>query len=103
MILASILEQICAGDTSHIVQIPPSWHQGRTAYGGLSAALAYQAAKLAEADLPPLQSAQIAFAGPLAGEVTITASTLRRGTQHRLYKKRNRERTKRCQGNRAKL
>jgi len=79
MNLASILEQITAGDTNHTVQIPPTWHQGRTAYGGLSAALAYQAAKLIETDLPPLQSAQIAFAGPLAGEVEITAETLRRG------------------------
>jgi len=59
--------------------IPADWLQGRTAYGGLSAALALHAAQGIEPDLPPLRSAQIAFIGPLAGEVTVTATKLRRG------------------------
>jgi len=59
--------------------IPTDWLQGRTSYGGLSAALALHAAMLAEPDLPPLRSAQIAFIGPLSGEVTVTATKLRRG------------------------
>lgn len=59
--------------------IPEDWKQGRTAYGGLSAALALHAAMLAEPDLPPLRSAQIAFIGPLSGDVTVTATKLRRG------------------------
>lgn len=79
MNLASLLAQFRVGATSHKISIPPSWHQGRTSYGGLSSVLAYQAAKLADADLPPLQSAQIAFVGPLAGDVEVTATVLRRG------------------------
>ena len=79
MNLALLLDQILPGADSHHIAIPPSWHQGRTAYGGLSTVLAYQAAKLADADLPPLQSAQIAFVGPLAGEVEVTVAVLRRG------------------------
>lgn len=59
--------------------IPEDWKQGRTAYGGLSAALALHAAMRAEPDLPPLRSAQIAFIGPLAGGVAVTAAKLRRG------------------------
>lgn len=59
--------------------IPADWAQGRTAYGGLSAALALHAAMQAEPELPPLRSAQIAFIGPLAGAVTVTAAKLRRG------------------------
>ncbi len=59
--------------------IPEDWKQGRTAYGGLSAALALDAAMRVEPDLPPLRSAQIAFIGPLAGAVTVTATKLRRG------------------------
>lgn len=59
--------------------IPEDWKQGRTAYGGLSAALALHAAMQAEPDLPPLRSAQIAFIGPLSGDVTVTATKLRRG------------------------
>jgi acyl-CoA thioesterase len=79
MNLVDILAQFQPGQSRHIVSIPTSWHQGRTAYGGLSATLAYQAAKLAAPDLPPLLSAQIAFSGPLAGEVEISTSILRRG------------------------
>lgn len=53
--------------------------QGRTAYGGASAALALIAAKAAFPDPPPLRSVQIAFVGPLSGEVRMTPSLLRRG------------------------
>ena len=59
--------------------IPDSWLQGRTAYGGASAAIALMAAKAANSELPPLRSAQIAFVGPLAGDVTVTPQLLRRG------------------------
>ena len=79
MNLATLLGQFHAGDILHKIDIPPSWHQGRTAYGGLSTVLAYQAAKLTDTNLPPLQSAQIAFVGPLAGKVDVTATMLRRG------------------------
>lgn len=79
MNLASLLAQFQSGAATHNIAIPPSWHQGRTSYGGLSSVLAYQAARLTGEDLPPLQSAQIAFVGPLANEVEVTAKVLRRG------------------------
>ena len=60
-------------------EIPANWLQGRTAYGGLSAALALDAAVRLADDLPPLRSAQIAFIGPLSGKVNVTATLLRRG------------------------
>jgi acyl-CoA thioesterase len=60
--------------------IPESWHQGRTAYGGLTAALALHAARLAGgADLPPLRSVQVSFVGPVYGEIEARARVLRRG------------------------
>ena len=59
--------------------VPETWLQGRTAYGGLSAALALHAAMGADADLPPLRSALVAFVGPLSGEITVRAELLRRG------------------------
>jgi len=59
--------------------IPADWMQGRTSYGGLSAALALHAAMACEPDLPPLGSALISFIGPLAGDVSVTARKLRRG------------------------
>ena len=59
--------------------IPESWLQGRTAYGGLSTALALHAAQHSDEDLPPLRSAQVAFIGPLSGDIVIRAMRLRRG------------------------
>lgn len=59
--------------------IPDNWLQGRTAYGGLSTALALHVAKASEENLPPLRSAQVSFVGPLAGPITVRASRLRRG------------------------
>jgi len=59
--------------------IPETWLQGRTSYGGLSAALALHAAQVSDEDLPPLRSALVAFIGPLSGDIVIRASRLRRG------------------------
>ncbi len=59
--------------------IPESWMQGRTTYGGLSAALCLVAAERAFPDLPPLRSANISFVGPVGGAVEGRASALRRG------------------------
>jgi acyl-CoA thioesterase len=59
--------------------IPDAWLQGRTSYGGLSAALALHAAQCSDVDLPPLRSALVAFVGPLSGDVVIRATRLRRG------------------------
>jgi len=59
--------------------IPLEWMQGRTSYGGLSTALALEAARRADRDLPPLRSATVNFVGPLAGEVEVRAKVLRRG------------------------
>lgn len=79
MNLAQTLASLVPADTGWAVTIPSGWMQGRTAYGGLSSALAHHAARLAVPDAPPLRSAQVAFVGPLAGEVTISCDLLRRG------------------------
>jgi len=80
MNLSQMLAQISPNtDNIHPVTIDPTWHQGRTAFGGLSTALAYKAATMNAEDLPPLQSAQIAFAGPISGDVTVKTQLLRRG------------------------
>ena len=61
------------------VNVPPQWHQGRTAYGGLSTALALSAVLGQDGDLPPLRSTQIAMIAPLYGEVEVRARIVRRG------------------------
>ena len=77
--IADILAAAERHDAGFRTTVPAGWMQGRTAYGSLSAALALQAALDLEPDLPPLRSAQIAFIGPLAGDITVTATRLRRG------------------------
>ncbi|MBB4155270.1 acyl-CoA thioesterase [Sphingomonas jinjuensis] len=78
--LTSIIDALePIGEDAWRGHIPDNWLQGRTAYGGLSSALALHAAQHSDADLPPLRSALVAFIGPLSGAVTITATRLRRG------------------------
>lgn len=59
--------------------IGPDWLQGRTTYGGLSAALCLAGTLATLPGLPPLRSAQVAFIGPAAGEVSVHPRVLRRG------------------------
>ena len=61
------------------VKVTDDWRQGRTTYGGLSAALCLEAALKAVPDAPPLRSGQFAFIGPAAGELAIRTEVLRRG------------------------
>jgi acyl-CoA thioesterase len=80
MTFSALLEGAEPRDSGFALAIPESWHQGRTAYGGLSAALAVSAArKVGGGALPPLRSAAISFVGPLAGPVEAAARKLRAG------------------------
>ena len=66
------------GDAFRIT-LTDDWLQGRTTYGGLSAALCVEAALRGVPDLPPLRSAQFTLIGPASGALSVTASVLRRG------------------------
>jgi len=59
--------------------LPSDWLQGRTAYGGLSAALCLQATLRSGPDVPPLRSAQFTFVGPATGVLRVTPVVLRQG------------------------
>ncbi len=79
MSLPALLAAAQADAQGLTVLIDDHWLQGRTAYGGLSAAIALAAVKVSMPGLPPLRSAQIAFVGPLAGTVRATPVLLRQG------------------------
>jgi len=66
-------------ESSYKAEITQSWMQGRTTYGGLSAAICLAAVTKSFPDLPPLRSAQINFIGPVGGEVNIETKVLRQG------------------------
>ncbi|MEH6758046.1 MAG: thioesterase family protein [Parasphingorhabdus sp.] len=78
-ILATLLKQCGPGGDANPITLPQGWTQGRTAFGGLSTAMAYHAASHIEVDLPGLRSAQIGFTGPLFGTLTAQTKMLRRG------------------------
>lgn len=77
--LSELLSQATQTDGALRLSVPETWHQGRTAYGGFSSAVALWVAQRAGEGLPPLRSAQISFVGPLYGEVEVRANVLRRG------------------------
>ncbi len=79
MSLPQVLAAARPIDGGFAATVPADWMQGRTAYGGFSAALALAAAQGAADDLPPLRSATVNFVGPLSGEVEVRARVLRRG------------------------
>lgn len=77
--LRSLLESVHEGGEGWVLAEAEGWTQGRTLFGGLTAALcAHAAGKTLEA-LPPLRSAQVAFVGPAATPVRVSATELRRG------------------------
>ncbi len=66
-------------DSALSMTIPPDWMQGRTTYGGLSAAIALETARRAFPEAPPLRSAMVSFIGPAGGGVEGRAELLRQG------------------------
>jgi acyl-CoA thioesterase len=74
--LLAAVERTDAGWTS---RVSDDWLQGRTLYGGLSAALCLNAALEAFEGLPPLRSAQVTFISPATGQVIAVPTLLRQG------------------------
>lgn len=60
--------------TAHIAS---GWMQGRTAYGGISSALALAGTMALHPTETPLRYAQISFVGPVGGDCTVNARVLR--------------------------
>ncbi len=75
--LSEIIERFCPATPC---STPSNWLQGRTAYGGFSAALSLQSA-LTQTPfaLPPLRAAQFAFLGPVADDITFRTQVMRQG------------------------
>lgn len=76
---SDLLANITCADLTWHAHVPEDWQQGRTTYGGMTAALCVEAVLRSVPTLPPLRTAQFAFVGPAAGAVRITNTVLRRG------------------------
>ncbi|MET1756179.1 thioesterase family protein [Novosphingobium sp. RD2P27] len=79
MTFADVLARAETTEEGRTIRVPETWHQGRTAYGGFSSALALAEAMRIGGDLPPPRSAQMAMMAPLHGEVEVRARVLRSG------------------------
>ncbi len=75
----SVLGRLTGDGRAWSAEIPDNWRQGRTAFGGLIAALALEAAHRAFPGLAPLRSAQVSFIGPVPAGVEFDVSVLRKG------------------------
>lgn len=77
--MTSLRETIQSFDYTRPFIAPESWTQGRTIYGGLSAALVLQSVLNTHPELPPLKSMNVTFVGPSSGELAFSSRVLRRG------------------------
>ncbi|HVY03310.1 MAG TPA: acyl-CoA thioesterase domain-containing protein, partial [Caulobacterales bacterium] len=75
--ISEVLAGVTEAAEGYRASIPDTWRQGRTAFGGVSAAICVEAALRALKDAPPLRSAQFAFIGPAGGDVRATVNVLR--------------------------
>lgn len=78
-LFSETLATLATADGGWTINPDDSWRQGRTLFGGLSAALCYAACEAHTPGLPPLRSAQIAYIGPSAGESLLQPSLIRQG------------------------
>lgn len=77
--LRAVLDGLEPQGDAMLAPAPANWMQGRTAYGGFTAALLLGAVLRGDRDLPPLRSAMINFTGPVSASPRLTTETLRRG------------------------
>jgi acyl-CoA thioesterase len=66
-------------DGDYLIEAPEQWAQGRTLFGGMTAALSHAAILRAYGDLGPLRNAQFSFVGPASGPLAFRPTLLRRG------------------------
>lgn len=77
--LRAVVETLVPEGDGFTIEAPADWAQGRTLYGGITAAFAYEAVRRSHEGLGQLRSAQLSFIGPAAGKLRFTSSLLRRG------------------------
>lgn len=77
--LAQAIAQFAIDGDDLTIEAPPAWSQGRTLYGGMTAALSFEAAVRQRSPNTPLRSAQFIFTSPAAGTLRFRSDMLRQG------------------------
>ena len=70
---------LASGPQNYTANLPETWKQGRTAFGGITSALLLAAILSDHDDLPPLRTMQINFIGPAMDELSVNSKVLRKG------------------------
>jgi acyl-CoA thioesterase len=76
---SEIVARLAPEGDGFVLDAPEEWSQGRTLFGGMTAALAQTSARRAFDGLPPLRSVQVAFVGPAMARLRFSPVLLRRG------------------------
>lgn len=77
--LTNAIDRLVVEADDYVIEAPEAWSQGRTLYGGMTAALCHEAAKRHSSVDTPLRSAQFTFAGPATGLLRLRANMIREG------------------------
>lgn len=77
--MSSFAQLLRAFDPAAPLDVPASWMQGHTAYGGLTTALAIQSLLASQPALPPLRAVNVSFIDRTTGPVSFVPSILRTG------------------------
>ncbi|SCX81226.1 MULTISPECIES: acyl-CoA thioesterase domain-containing protein [unclassified Pseudomonas] len=78
--MTSFAQVLAQFDPSVPFVAPANWQQGRTIFGGISAALSLEAVlRERPQGFPPFKSAQVSFIGPVTQAQTFDTSVLREG------------------------
>lgn len=77
--LAKAIEALTAEADDYVIEAPEAWSQGRTLYGGMTAALCHETALMRYAPDAPLRSAQFTFPGPATGLLRLRPVMVRQG------------------------
>jgi len=75
--LDTLLATVTSDGEDVTATIDDSWMQGRTAYGGISSAVALAAVLHKHQPAAPLRCAQISFVGPVGGDCRVATRVLR--------------------------
>lgn len=81
---SGLMAQLAAAPDGSRLEVSEDWTQGRTLFGGLTAAFCVARGEILAAEgqdgaLPPLRSGQFAFVGPAFGALKLSGEVLRRG------------------------
>jgi acyl-CoA thioesterase len=76
---AKLAAAVRADGTEVTIPGAENWMQGRTLFGGASAALALAAARQALPDLPPFRGAQVGFVAPVGAVLSFKVEIVRQG------------------------